>query len=203
MIIELFTITCNGGKREKFLKHRLERIDFYHLGIGADAAVKNNYEFGPKVFIGIGSTHNLVNADFGLKLMLANPWRNYGSEYCRWFSLPIFVSGSINALRWKRNSIYVGAEIAYKIGMGSGYHTLDSSYDRDTKNIATNHFSCQGKLGYRSEYWGLALYYEYDLAPALDQKYVYESPSYNYPTIHDSVFERWRVGVSVEYNFRF
>lgn len=196
--------TCiYGREREKVLTHRLDKIEFYHFGIGGDVAINKNYEFGPKVYVGLGSARNLLNADFGLKLMFANPWRNSRHEYVRWYSLPIFVSGSLNAIRWKRNSVYFGGEIAYNLSLGSGHHRLISTSDPDTQNIASNHFSWQGKLGFRSEYWDFALFYEHDLAPALNQKYIFESSDYIYSNLHDSIFERWRIGVSVTYNFRF
>lgn len=193
----------SAKNRNNILYNRLNKIEFYHFGIGGDIAINKNYGFGPKVYIGVGSTRNLLNADFGLKLLVTNPWRDAGTDYVRWFSMPIFVSGSINAIRWKRNSVYVGAEIAYNVALGSGYHGVNSTNNPDSQNVASNHSSGQGKLGFRNEFWDFSLYYEDDLAPALNQKYIYESPNYDYSAIRESIFERWRIGVSVAYNFRF
>lgn len=189
--------------REKILTRRLDKIEFYHLGIGGDMAINKNYGFGPKIYFGVGSTRNLLNADLGLKLMFVNPWLDSRSEYVRWYTLPIFVSGSVNAIRWKRNSVYIGGEIDYNTALGSGHHRTNTASNPETQDIASNHFSWQGKLGFRSEYWDIALFYENDMAPALNQKYIYESSDYDYITLHASIFERWRIGVGVAYNFRF
>lgn len=180
-------------ERDRILDRRLDKIEFYHFGVGMDAAMNRNYQICPKLFIGIGSNRNLFNADAGLKLSLSNVFGTRNGECIRHYSMPIFIAGSINAVRWKQKSLYMGAEMDCNVALGS---------DR-TPSIAKNHFSCQGKLGFRNKEWDFYVYYEYDLSPAIDQKYVYESPAYDYFKVHDSIFERWRIGISASYNFRF
>lgn len=190
-------------ERDKVLDKRLDKIEFYHVGVGMDAAMNENYQLCPKVFVGIGSNRNLFNADLGLKLTLSNIFGKSGGEYIRQYAMPIFVAGSINAVRWKQKSIYVGAEIDYSIALGSSHTIANHQTETDTKSIAKSHFACQGKMGFRNKDWDFSVYYEYDLSPSIDQKYVYESPAYNYLEVYDSIFERWRIGISATYNFRF
>ena len=192
-----------GTDRERILNRRLEKIGFYHLGLGIDVAGYKNYMFAPKVQFGIGSVRHLYNVDFGLKFAINNPYKSPKKEYIRFYTMPLFLSGNLSIIRWKQNNAYVGAEISYNIALGSSHHVNDVTAESDSYSIAKNHLSWQGKLGFRNRNWDFCCFYEYDLSPALNQKYVYESLSYNYFEVYDSIFERWRIGFGVIYNFRF
>lgn len=190
-------------ERDEILDRRLDKIEYYHVGVGMDAAMNKNYQLCPKVFMGIGSNRNLFNADAGLKLSLSNLFGKSSDEYISYYFLPIFVAGSMNAVRWRQKSLYIGAEIVYNIALGSNPASTNQQSDADAASVTKNHFACQGKLGLRNKDWDFSVYYEYDLSPAIDQKYVYESPAYDYFKVYDSIFERWRIGVSATYKFRF
>lgn len=189
--------------RDKVLDKRLDKINFYHIGTGLEIAGNHNYMLSPKVYLGFGSPRNLLNVDIGLKLSFNNPVRSANSEYIRFYSMPFFLSGSINAVKWKQNAIYVGAEVAYNIALGSGYHSSNHTAEDNAGSVAKSHASWQGKMGYRYKNWDLSFFYEDDLSPAIDQKKVYESAEYDYDMLHESIFERWRLGMSITYNFRF
>lgn len=201
--LPLTLIAQSKFEREKILNRRLDKIEYYHIGVGMDAAMNKNYQFSPKVFVGIGSSRNLFNVDMGLKLTFSNVFGESDDEYIRHYAMPIFVAGSINAVRWKQKNLYVGAEISYNVALGSRHIVFNQLLETDIASIAKNHFAWQGKLGFRNKDWDISAYYEYDLSPAIDQKYVYESPAYDYFNVYGSIFERWRIGVSATYNFRF
>lgn len=201
--LPIASVAQSKSERDKVLDRRLDKIEYYHVGVGMDAAMNRNYQLCPKVFMGIGSNRNLFNIDAGLKLSLSNVFGTRDEEYISYYFLPIFVAGSMNAVRWKQNSLYVGAEIAYNIALGSKHQATKQLSNVDATSVAKNHFACQGKLGFRNKDWDFSMYYEYDLSPAIDQKYVYESPAYYYFKVYNSIFERWRIGVSASYNFRF
>ena len=189
--------------RDKILDKRLDKIFFYHFGTGLEIAVHQNYMLSPKVYLGVGSNRNLFNADVGFKISFYNPVNPSDSEYIRYYTMPVFLSGSINAIRWKQNAIFVGGEIAYNFALGAGHHSSVLQTEDDSHSIAKSHISWQGKLGYRHKSWDFSAFYEHDSSPAINQKYVYESIDYNYDNLYDSIFERWRWGMSVTYNFRF
>ena len=109
----------------------------------------------------------------------------------------------MNAVRWKQKRLYVGLEFAYNIALGSRYIVVKQHSEADERSIARNHFACQCKLGLRDKEWDFSVFYEYDLSPAIDQQYVYESSAYDYFLLYDSIFERCRIGVSATYSFRF
>ena len=188
--------------RNRILDERLNRIDFYHIGVGVDVAAKQNYMLAPKVYAGIGSNRNLINADFGIKVALSNPFGYAGKEHIRCCAIPLFVSGSLNAVRWRQNSAYVGAEISYSLPVSSS-HFGGGISGTARHTLASAHFSWQGKVGIKCRCWDFSVFYENDLSPAINQKYVYESPSFDYFTLRESIFERWRLGISISYSFRF
>lgn len=189
--------------RNKILDRRLKGIEYFHVGIGIDAAMNKNYKLSPKVFMGLGSNRNVFNVDLGLKLSLSNIFGKRDDEYIRYYSFPIFVAVSINAFRRRQKSLYLGAEIAYNIALGSSHIVNNQMSEIDAISISNNHFTYQVKLGYRIIDLDFSVYYENDLSPAINQKYVYESPAYNYFKIYESILERWRIGLSATYNFRF
>lgn len=190
-------------ERRRIMDNRLDKIEFYHLGIGLDVSGNENYILSPKIYVGIGSNRNLYNLDLGLKLSCSNIKRSTPKEYISSYYLPFFLSGNLNFIRWEKKCIYAGAEISYNIALGSRHHVNRIIADTDQRSIADNHPAWQGKLGFRNKYWDFTIYYENDLSPALNQKFVYESISYDYLQLYNSIFERSRLGISVSYNFRF
>ena len=189
--------------RDKTLDKRLDKIFFYHVGTGLELSGNHNYMLSPKVYIGVGSNRNLFNTDIGLKLAVYNPVKLADTDYLRYCYIPFFLSGNINAIRWKTNAVYIGSEIAYNVAIGSAHHSSEIRTENDEHSIAKNHVSWRGKLGYIHQKWDFSVYYEHDLSPAIDQKYIYESVDYKYDNLYDSIFERWRLGMSITYNFRF
>lgn len=206
-LITLFAFLSSSAQaqidRNKILDKRLDKIFFYHVGTGLEIGGHQNYMLSPKVYLGVGSNRNLFNADVGFKISFYNPVKPSDSEYIRYYTMPVFMSGSINAIRWKQNAIFFGAEITYNFELGSGHHCSVLQTEDDSHSVAKSHASWQGKLGYRHKSWEFSAFYEHDLSPAVNQKYVYESIDYNYDNLYDSIFERWRLGMSVTYNFRF
>lgn len=192
-----------GIDRAKSLDMRLNKIQYYHVGVGMDIAGNQNYMIVPKVFVGIGSNRTLYNFDFGLKLKCSNIIRFTDSEYISNYNMPFFLAGSLNVIRWKKNCLYVGAEGAYNIALSSSHSINNKRIDTETHNISRSYFSLQGRIGFRYRNIDFSVYYENDLSPSLEQKYVYESTEYDYFKLHDSIFERCRIGLSVTYNFRF
>lgn len=189
--------------RSKIMDKRLDKIDFYHLGGGIDFAGNENLKFGLKFYVGIGSNRNLYNIDLGLKLISSNLIKISEAEYISSYYMPFFISGSLNFFRRKRSCIYMGAELSYCIALGSNHHVNDKLMEKDKFSIANNYFSWQGKLGLRHSCWDFSFFFENDLSPALNQRYVYESVEYDYLKLYDSIFERSRIGLSITYNFRF
>lgn len=185
------------------LKKRLDKIDYYHVGVGLDIAANCNYQLAPKMYVGIGSERNLFNINLGLKAAIVNPARASRTEYIRYYALPLFAEASANVFRWKGGSAYIGGGVSYVAALGADHHVGNGLTTHESYAIVNDRFSWHGSLGLRIRSWDVSGYYEYDLSPAFDQKYVYESFDYDYYELYNSIFERWRVGVSLVYNFRF
>lgn len=180
----LFAQTAEEKARIK--RQRLRMIDLFHIGVGLDAHFNRNLFFSPKVSFGIGSFRNIINADVGVKYMVGGSVNDNNDESIMVHQIPIFASVQCNLTSWKDNSLFVGAEIAYHIPLNE---------------LGQSHFSGRIKSGLRLGRWDAYLFYEYDLAPMMNQKYVYESPYYNYDALHDTLFERMRYGISISYFF--
>lgn len=203
MFIRLTSFAQLQTDRDKIMKERLDKINFYHFGAGIEVAGNKNFTLGSKCYVGVGSSRNLYNVDLGFKFLCSNLIRFSTEEYISSCYMPMFLSGSLNFFRRKLRSVYVGGELSYCIALGSNHHINDQYTEKDKCSIARSHLSWQGKLGFRHKYWNFYLFYENDLSPAMDQRFVYESVEYDYAKVYDSIFERSRVGVSATYNFSF
>lgn len=184
-------------------KERFGRIEYYHFDIGVDAAANYNYSFSPKIAVGIGSSRNLLNADFGLKYNIRNPYFGGRDEYISTQEILLCASLRLNVIRGKSFSLFVGGEIASHWAINSAYHSRLSDTRTSDANLADDYFSVGAKIGFKIKRWRASLYYEYNLAPAINQKYLFETKEYNYYGLYKSAFERGRIGVGLTYEIPF
>ena len=184
---------------ELIKKKRFNKIEFFHASFGVDFCANKGIYAGPKVSLGIGSFRNLVNADLGFKFKTGNPLFSDDSEHLVPQQLAMFASAQLNITAWKTNCLFVGCEIAYCLPTQTMHYLPSSSIIEYDRLAGCKHLSTQIGAGVRLDHWQIDLYYEYDLAPALNQKYVYESANYDYDHLRDILFERGRMGVSLIY----
>lgn len=180
-------------------QQRFSMIEYYHFGVGIEAGMNKNLLLGPKVYVGIGSFRNLFNADIGLKLLWMNPFLPSKEESVSLLQLPLFISASVNFLRWQNGAAYFGGTMAYHLSLGASHHINDGNTTYSDSQLANNHASAEVKLGIRLNNWDISLFGQRDLAPAFNQKYVYETAGYDYNVLYNTIFERLRFGMSVNY----
>ncbi len=189
-------------EQEALRKKRLNKVEFYHMGVGLETGISHNFVFGPVIYGGIGSFRNLINADIGLKLLWTNPAGSSSKERISHLHLPIFAHLSLNLLRWQNGSAYIGGEFDYHLYLNATHH-LPTGGSISDKDLSHSYASVGPRLGVRFNRWNIQVFYEWDLSPAFEQKYVYESSDYNYDALHDALFNRSRFGLSVSYVFPF
>ncbi|MBR3855508.1 MAG: hypothetical protein IKM65_05045 [Bacteroidaceae bacterium] len=208
-LIILYLLTLIPGysqsnKEQIILRNeRFSKIDFYRAAIGIDAAVHHNWALSPKIGIGIGSSRNILNANIGLQYKLGNPFYFGNNDRISYSHLAMYASLDINLLRGKERCLFVGGEIAHNWGLSSDYTPSTEVEQEDNYNVSKHFFSAKAKIGLKIKRYELALSYEYDLSPALNQKYIYESKYYNYDKLYDSIFERARIGIGLTYYIPF
>ena len=182
---------------------RFNNIEYYHVGVGIEAGINENFLVGPRACVGIGSYRNLFCADVGLKLLGENLFTSSNKECVSQWQLPLFVSASVNALRWHHSAVYLGGEFAYHLQIGATHQLPDGKTSYSDNELANNHTSVSIKVGTRLNNWDFCLFWQRDLAPAFNQKYVFESADYDYDTLHSTIFERMRFGICANYLFSF
>ena len=69
---------------------------------------------------------------------------------------------------------------------------------RDSK-ISKNHPSVCGKTGIRFGHWDMNVFFEYDMAPSINQQYVFESDKFDYDKVSNRLYERYHIGLSFSY----
>ena len=204
MLSSFFTVMAQTQQEQFSLRQlRFNHIEYYHVGVGIEAGINENFLVGPRACVGIGSYRNLFCADVGLKLLWENLFTSSTKECVSQRQLPLFVSASVNALRWHRSAVYIGGEFAYHLQMGATHQLSDGKTSYSDNQLANNHTSVSMKLGARLNNWDFCLFCQRDLSPAFNQKYVYESADYDYDTLHSTIFERMRFGICANYLFPF
>ena len=199
-VLSAMAQTPTDGQKSAVRQRRFGKIELRHLGVGLDAAANHNYYAGPKVYVGLGSHRNLLNVDAGFKYQFWNPVGSGGKERLSLQQLPVFASLKLNVARWTTGNLYLGGEADYCLAMSAKHHLPDGAGSASDKASGQDHAAVRGLLGLKLDRLDVGLFYEYDLAPAMNQKYVYESADYNYRQLYDALFERWRVGVAVSYH---
>lgn len=178
---------------------RLGKIEFHHVGLGFETGYNKNITISPFFFYGIGSKRNLFNADIGVKYKLCNPLFHQKRNILSASYFNPYLSVVCNFLRFKALSVYSGAELSCNFTMGGRYCSSNSPILIRDINIGNNHITVMGKAGLRFDKWDMKLFYSYNLAPSFNQKYIFESASYDYDTVRDLLFNRTCFGFSVSY----
>ena len=178
---------------------RYSMIHVHHVGIGAGAAMLTNLRASARVYYGFGSYRNLANVDAGVKYTYCYPLLHTDGEKVAGHYVSPFVAATLNCVRWERGSMYIGGEAAYNFGVAADHYIPATSMVEHDRQAVAHHCSVQGKIGVRLEHWDIGVHFEYDLAPAYNQKYIFETPAYDYYSMHSSLFERYRVGLNAAY----
>lgn len=198
-----FTLSAQtDSSQESVRRQRISRIDFYHVSVGASVAMNRNYSVGPQLSFGVGSFRNILNADVGIRYLFEGAFLQRGAERVSLQQMPIFVSLNVNAFRWRTGSFYLGAEMAYTPTVVAQHRLPDGQLVSDIQ-IGKNHFTPAAKLGFRQGDCDLSLFYEYDMKPSFNQKYIFETVGYDYDVLKYSIFERMRLGIRFLYHFNF
>lgn len=182
---------------------RISHIDFYHVSVGAGFAMYRNMAVGPQISFGVGSFRNILNADVGIRYIFMGPFPHKDAERVSVQQLPVFISLNVNAIRWRTGCIYIGGEMAYTPAVMATHYIPSTGKTLPDLNAGKSHFTPAAKLGFRQGDIDLALFYEYDMKPSFDQKYIFETIGYDYDALKYSIFERMRFGIRFLYHFNF
>lgn len=199
-ILAMLPIMAQSQKEKTVLKQkRFKKVDYYHVGVGIESGINENWYIEPLIFGGIGSYRNLLNVDIGIGYQLINPLGSSEKERIVLHQLPVFASLHINLAHWPSGAVYIGGEGIYNLTV-KGQHVVPNADLAETDNkLGHSHATAVGMLGVRLNQWDFSLRYAYDLAPGMNQKYVFESPSYDYDYLHASLFEHSRLALNISY----
>lgn len=178
---------------------RLRNVDYMHVGMGIEIGGNENWFVGPKVFYGIGSYRNFLNADVGISYQLTNLIGSNTSERIILQQLPVFANLHLNIVRWTKGCMYIGGEVAYYFVVKGAHHIPLSDVIENENSLGKSHATVSGSLGMRLSRWDISLRYDYDLSPSVNQKFVFESADFDYDYLYSSLFERSRFAFSVSY----
>lgn len=204
LVILLLLFVCpviaqTEDEKAVIMYERLRMIDFYHVNVGVEVDVHNNLFMGPTISYGVGTYRNLLNLDFGIKYMLVNPIGRSEEERISIHYLPVCAATNVNLIRWHQGSVYVGGEISYSFVTTANHRKPFSEVVEYDRYVGNNHASVSAKLGVRLSRMDINIHYCYDLSPAINQKYIFETAKFDYDYLKSNLYERYRIGLSVSY----
>lgn len=199
-IFASFPIVAQSIQEKSVLRQeRFRKVDFMHVGIGMETGGNVNWFVGSKLFAGVGSYRNMVNADIGIGYRFVNLIGSSSNERIMLQQLPVFASLHLNMVRWSKGCAYIGGEAIYCLAVKGDHHIPSSNIAENENVLGKIHATLAGSLGVRLSNWDFSLRYAYDLSPSMNQKFVYESADYDYDCLHSSIFERSYFAFSVSY----
>lgn len=173
------------GDREKSM--RLGMIGANQIGLSVDLGYWYNTHISMRLMYQFGSYRNLMNMYVGTGYSIRIPNGENRNIYLA-HHLPIFIGAKINYYSWQRNCLYIGTETEYNVFAG-------------VSPVSHGFWALSGNLGFRLQACDIHLKYTYDLIPAYNQKFIYESPDYNYYNAYHVIYERMHLGLGVSYYF--
>ena len=199
LFVALPAVAQSQQKIASLRQDRFKKVDYYHVGVGIETGLNENWYIGPRLFVGIGSYRNFLNADVGIGYQFYNLLGSSEKERMMLYQLPLFANMRLNVARWSSGCVYMGGEAVYSLavrGLNAVPHADVAEVDNQ---LGRNHAMAASMLGVRLNHWDFSLQYVYDLSPAFNQKYVFESSNYDYDSLHASLFERGRFVLNISY----
>ena len=198
--LPLFSFAHKEGERESIIKQRFSNIEFYHFDIGITTELNKNVFAGPYIGVGMGTFRNFLNARFSLGYLLGNPFHSSDKDDITSHRLYVDATVNVNLLRWQSGTFYIGGGISWNTPISNRYYDHVTDKVSTDNDIGKNHATLSGHIGVTfAERWSLQAGYVYDMSPGFNQRYVFESPNYDYHALHDRLFERGRICIGLNY----
>lgn len=195
-----FAIFAQGNNHYDVLRHRLNQINKYHIGLELECAINTNIVCGFKTFIGYGNYRHLLNADIGVGIRFWNYPINVIDRY-KMFQIPVSASLDVNPIRWSKGCLFLGGETSINFGVWNSASNNIGNVEYNDRKALKNYVSIKGKIGIIQRKIKIAFFYEQDLSSFCNQKYIYESGLYDFDRLHNSIYEHNRIGMTLSYSF--
>lgn len=200
LLFTTFALNAQESNQYDVLKHRLNQINKYHIGVGLECAANTNIVYGIKTFIGYGNYRHFFNADIGVGFRSWNYPINDKDRY-EMLQIPVSVSLNFNPIRWSTGCLFVGGETSIQFGIWNYAINKIENVEYNDREALKNYVSIRGKMGLTLRNVNVAFFYEQDLSSFCNQKYIYESGAYDFDRLHNSIYEHNRIGLSLSYYF--
>lgn len=175
------------------------KANLVNIGLGAECEGFYNYGAGARLEWRAGSERQLINAIAGWEIIWHNHIHKEKPNIIYVQNSPYFAF-RINYARMAPGSLYLEGGMSYNINAGEKYRIADR--ETSDKLLARNHFSTSMRMGYVTDRYDISVFARYDLKPTFNQKYIYETGSFDYYAMKKALNERWSIGLCMLWYFR-
>ena len=187
---------------ENIKTRRFKRIGLQHCGVGVESSANKNLHATLKSFYSIGSHKNLINTYVGCKYTFSTPFFINNADAIYGQHIGAFADLHFNIIRGQNWCTYIASEMVYNFAIISSYENRTTGRVIKDSNIAKDYSRLNGKIGVRFKHWDVSIQYGYNLSPAINQKYVFESWEFDYDSVLGLLYERHFVGLSLSYHIQ-
>lgn len=193
-----------GSDKEqaKVKAERIQKIGLYNIRLGGEVAgYRENYMASLRADFTFGSRFTIWGASAGIGYRTINPFVAINKEAVSVRHFPIYLSAELHPWRFETGYLYIGAEGILNLSLGGRHLVSNQRRWTSDSNLSKTCIVGRANLGVKFKNVGIYAFYEYDLQPSVNQKYIYETVGYGYKELKSMIFERCRVGVGVSYYF--
>lgn len=193
-----------GSDKEqaKVKAERIRKIGLYNIRLGGEVAgYRENYMASLRADFTFGSRFTIWGASAGIGYRTINPFVAINKEAVSVRHFPIYLSAELHPWRFETGYLYIGAEGILNLSLGGRHLVSNQRRWSSDSNLSKTCIVGRANLGVKFKNVGIYAFYEYDLQPSVNQKYIYETVGYGYKELKSMIFERCRVGVGVSYYF--
>lgn len=203
ILIAPYCLAYGADKDTKSIKsQRFQSVGLYNIKIsGEGGGFRESHLASLRVDFCLGSRFTLWGAGVGVGYRVANPFTLGSKESVSARHIPFFLSAELHPLRFKTGYLYLGTEAIFNLSIG-GRHFLPAEKHRQRdSNLSSNCITGRANLGVKFHNFAVYTFFEYDMQPSFNQKYIYETLAYDYRALKNTIFERYRLGIGLSYYF--
>ncbi len=178
----------------------LNKTDFHKIGLSLQYEQMRNNSIGWRFLYKAGSDRQLFNFGGAVGFMFYNSLtpKTAGRDFVTCLEFPFSAFARLNFCRKGEGNMYFELEPAVSVtDRSTSKYRSNLEEISDSLIVRKAYCNFSARIGYVWRYMDVGLYCRYDIAPALNQKHIYEDRRYDYYAFGPAINERFRIGLSV------
>lgn len=193
----VFSLSLSAGN-DKLKRERMNMINLFHMGVGADWLMGYNDAVGTGVQLRLGHNARMLNYVITADHYWDNKSFHHKVPYISSNHISLGVNIRENLVRKGNVVFYTMEGVNYNIPYNVLYNSVQDYISDD--RLMRPSVSTSARVGVVFGQFDLNLHIKASLWPDYSQKYIYESYIYDYSGCRSMINSRWQFGLSFIYH---